>query len=122
MSRKTRRNWASSSATSNSYGRDRLATMPTNPYTRRRLNDASALVGRKNEGDILTTEAEAVRQRRVDLGRAGLIGNIVQVALGIGSLVIDRRGQHIVANRQQTGDGFNAAGCGDQMAHHALDA
>ena len=53
---------------------------------------------------------------------AGRVGDVIQVALGVGRLVVDRRRQHVVADRQQADDQLGGAGRGDQMPHHALGA
>ena len=46
--------------------------------------------------------------------RPGFIGHVVEVALGIGVLVVDRRRQHVVANGQQADDQLRGPGGGDQ--------
>src|SRR5438067_1064226 len=47
-----------------------------------------------DQRDVLAAETEAVAQHVVDALFAGLVGNVVQIALGIGGLVVDRRRQH----------------------------
>ena len=53
---------------------------------------------------------------------AGLVGDVVEVAVGVGVVEVDRRRQDAVADRQQADDRLDAAGGGDQVAHHALGA
>src|SRR6185312_14132991 len=47
----------------------------------------------QRQGDILTAEAEAVAEDVVDAFFAGHVGNVVEVAIRVGGLVIDGRRQ-----------------------------
>ena len=76
----------------------------------------------EDQGDVLAAEAEAVRERDVDLLAAGLVGDVVEVAVVAGVVEVDRRRDHAVADRQQADDRLDAAGRRDQVAHHALGA
>ena len=51
-----------------------------------------------------------------------VVGDVVQVALRVGRVIVDRRRQHAVADRHQADDQLGRAGRGDQVAHHALGA
>src|SRR5208283_2319404 len=82
--------------------------------------DSSTGEASKNERDVLAAETKAVRKRNIHLLATGHVGYVVQVAVGIGMIEIDRRRQHAVADCQQANDCFDAASRGDQVPHHAL--
>ena len=48
----------------------------------------------------MATEAETVGKDAVDFAGACLIGNIVQIALGVGRFVVDRWRHDVIADRQ----------------------
>jgi hypothetical protein len=52
-----------------------------------------------DERVILAAEAEAVAKSGAHRQAAGLVGDVVQIAVGIGQVVVDRRRDHAVANR-----------------------
>src|SRR4051794_28952075 len=74
-----------------------------------------------DERVVLTAEAERVGEGHVHAGLAGGVGDVVEVALGVGGLVIDRRRADVVADGQDAGDHLDRAGGGDQVAHHTLN-
>jgi hypothetical protein len=51
-----------------------------------------------DDGDILAAEAKAVVQCLIAAGLAGGVGHVVEVAVGIGVLIVDRRRQDVVAD------------------------
>ena len=57
-----------------------------------------------DERDVLAAEAEAVVHRDVALCLAGGVGDIVQIAVGIGVLVVDRGRQDVFLDRLETDD------------------
>src|SRR5689334_4929545 len=46
-----------------------------------------------NQGRVVPAEAERIRQRRVDALRSRHVRHVIEVAVRIGLLLIDRRGQ-----------------------------
>src|SRR5579885_1974870 len=76
----------------------------------------------QDERDVLPAETETVGQRHLDRLLAGHVRDIVQVALGVRVIQVDRRRHDPVAHRQQADDRLDTAGGGDQVPHHALGA
>src|SRR5262245_46721197 len=75
-----------------------------------------------HQRDVLAAKAKTVGKREVEWSRARLVGDVVQVAIRVGVLVVDRRRQYTVANRHQADDHLGDPGSGNQVAHHALGA
>ena len=50
------------------------------------------------------------------------VRNIVEVAVGIGILEVDRGRHHAITDREQANDRLDDAAGGDQVARHALGA
>jgi len=65
-------------------------------------------------------EPERVVESIVHLGATRLIGHTVQVTLGIGILVVDRRRQDPVFECHYTGDTLDGSSCAQQMPRHRL--
>src|SRR6267142_610754 len=65
-------------------------------------------------------EAEGVRQRRLDVLLARLVRDVVEVAVRVGRLVVDRGRQHAVIEREHRGDRLDAAGGAEEVARHRL--
>lgn len=76
----------------------------------------------RHQGNVLSAETKAIRGGDVALGLAGRVGDIVEVALGIGCFVVDGGGEHFVLHRHQADNQLRRPGGGDQMARHALGA
>src|SRR5579884_2786850 len=74
----------------------------------------------EEEGGVGAAEAEGVRERVADVRRATMIGDVVEVAGGVGELVVDGGGQDLVAQGQDADAGLEAAGAAEQMAGHGL--
>ena len=55
----------------------------------------------EQDAAVVAAEAHRVRERDVDLGLARLVRDVVEVALRIGDLVVDRRREHAVADRER---------------------
>jgi hypothetical protein len=85
-------------------------------------NPKSTCESLDKQADVLPAESEAIGQDDVTFGLARGVGDIVEVALGIGKFVIDRRRQDTIANGQQADDQFRRTCSGDEMPHHTLSA
>src|SRR5262245_105172 len=81
---------------------------------------SSALVPREEERPVRPPEAEGVAQRVADLHLAGLVGHAVEVALGVRGLVVDRRGEDLVAEGEGGDAGLEAARRPQQVPGHRL--
>src|SRR3989442_8823344 len=55
-------------------------------------------VSLKQQRRVRAAKPEAVRERIIQMSFARLIGNIIEVAFGIGSDVVNRRQQHVAMN------------------------
>src|SRR5262249_5666332 len=75
-----------------------------------------------DERDILPAEAKAVAEHVAYAFFAGRVRDVVEVAVRVGVLVVDRGWQHAFAQGHDTGDQLDGAGGGDQVADHALAA
>src|SRR5260370_29779501 len=74
----------------------------------------------KNERGIGASKSKGIR-KRVFHGRfARMIRNVIQITLGIWSLVIDRGWQNLVAQREDADPCFQSAGSAEQMSGHGL--
>ncbi len=56
----------------------------------------------------------------VTLRVAGLVGDVIQIALGIGVVEVDRGGDQIALDGQGADDGFDAAAGAQEVAQFAL--
>src|SRR5512132_1532846 len=70
----------------------------------------------QHEAGVVPTEAERVRDGDPDVGLARLVRNVVEVAISIGRLVVDRRRQHAVADCERAEDRFNGTGGTETVA------
>src|SRR5437870_2771048 len=77
---------------------------------------------RKCQRAVVAAEAEAVRQDFTHPNDAGRVRDVIEVAVGVGRVEVDRRGQDAVLEAQATGDGLDAAAGPEQVADHALGA
>src|SRR5207302_4742270 len=71
---------------------------------------------------ILSTETEAVAQGMLHALLAGVLGNVIQITLGVGNFVVDGRRQHAPPHRHDGDDELHGPGCGDQMPEHTFAA
>ena len=55
----------------------------------------------------MSTEAEGIAEAQVHVGFDGLVGCVVQVALGIGRVQVDRRRDDALLQGQHRGDGLD---------------
>src|SRR5262244_1743223 len=60
----------------------------------------------ENQRSVRSAEAERIRERVVDGRLAGDVGHVVQIALRIGTKLIDRRRQNLIAQREDAYTGF----------------
>src|SRR5690242_4630183 len=67
-----------------------------------------------DEGGVLTTETETGGQRRFDRHFTSAVGNVIEIAAGIGMRLIDGRRQHAVVQRQRQRRRLHGAGGADQ--------
>src|SRR5262249_9483610 len=65
---------------------------------------------------------EAVAEHVIDSALAGCVGDVVQVAFGVGCFVVDGGRDHTLADRHHGDDQLSHTGCGDQVTHHTLVA
>ena len=70
---------------------------------------------RKASVAFVPPKPNALRQRDLDVLLARLVRDVVEVAVGIGRLVVDGRRQHPVVEGQHGGDGLDAARGAEQV-------
>src|SRR5262245_20829727 len=74
----------------------------------------------EEERRVGSPEAEGVRQRELDPAAPRHVGNVVEVALGIGRLVV-HRGRNLLISKREDGDSrFEPPGSAEEMAGHGL--
>src|SRR3990170_4136711 len=74
----------------------------------------------EQQGGVGAAEAEGIRQGVLHFSLARLVGNVIQVAGRVGLLIVDGRGENLVAQRQNADAGLQSAGAAQQMAGHGL--
>src|SRR4029077_12614840 len=74
----------------------------------------------QDEAAVGAAEAEGVREHVLDLLLARRIRHVVEVALGVGIRVVDRRWKHAVVHGERADAGLEAAGRAEQVAGHGL--
>src|SRR5215211_1304927 len=72
------------------------------------------------ERDVMPAKPEAVAQHRANRTRHRGVRRVVQIELGIGSLVVDRGRNDAIANRECADDEFDRAGGAEHVAGHRL--
>ena len=70
----------------------------------------------------MAAEAEAVFQDAAELPLAGFVGHVIQIALGIGVVQIDRGRHDLVLEGERARHKLHAARCSEQMTELALRA
>src|ERR687888_834536 len=73
-----------------------------------------------NYAGVVAAEAEAIRDRHADVRVARLVRHVVQVALRVGRLVVDRRRHLAVANGQRREDRLDRARSAEAVTGCAL--
>ena len=76
----------------------------------------------QDQRGIDAAESKGIRQTNVEAVGDGLIGHIIQVALGIHVFQVDGRRQHLTLERQHGDAGFQSASAAQQVAMHGLGA
>src|SRR5438552_2943725 len=72
-------------------------------------DQASGGLATDDERDVMPTEPHGVREREVDLRLSRAIGYVVEVALRIASLLIDRRRKQSIPHPEDAERGFDRA-------------
>src|SRR5215470_15020949 len=72
----------------------------------------------ENQGGVGAAETERVGEGVLDSGFAGVIGNVVEIALGIRGFLIDGGRKNLVAQGEDANAGFEASGAAEEMAGH----
>src|SRR5437764_2120238 len=80
----------------------------------------SAFKTTHDQRSVVAAEPERIRQRRVDSLRARDVGYIVEIAVRVGVLVVDRRRQTTLQDRFDADDRFDRDPGPAQRAGHAL--
>jgi hypothetical protein len=68
----------------------------------------------------MSAEAEGVGNGDADVGLAGFVGDVVEVALGVWRVVVDRRRQHALVDRERAEGRFDGAGGAEAVPGRAL--
>src|ERR1700730_17855640 len=84
-----------------------------------RLLAAPAL---ENQGGVSAAEAKGVRERIFQIYFAGYVRDVIEIALGIGSFLIDSGRQRLITQGQNQDACFQTSGSDKQMAGHGLGA
>src|SRR5262249_62101089 len=74
----------------------------------------------QDDRGVVAAEAERVRHRSRELRRAGRIRHVVEIALGIGLLVVDRGREGLLLQRQCGEDRLDRAGSAEAVPRRAL--
>src|SRR3972149_1941666 len=61
-------------------------------------------VPRQRQGDVVPTEAQGIVKGRAQIDRPRFVGNVVEIAVGIGVLVVDRRGKNLPLQGEDADD------------------
>src|SRR4029077_17979446 len=72
----------------------------------------------ENQRSVGAAKSKRIRQRVFEGSFARLVGHIVQIACRVRRFLIDRRRQNLVAQRQHTDAGLEAARAPEQMPGH----
>src|SRR5487761_217015 len=73
-----------------------------------------------HERRVVAAKAERVRDRHLDLNLARRVGDVVEVALRVGLIQVDRGREHATVQGQHAGRGLDRAGRAEQVAVHRL--
>src|SRR5579864_1259313 len=81
---------------------------------------SSALPALEDQRRVRATESEGVREGVAHFGLARLVRNVIEVACWVRILVIDRRRQDLISQRQNANAGFDAACAAKRVAGHGF--
>src|SRR5262249_57069468 len=94
------------------------------PAARQATNElpavASLLDTPEDDRRVVTAEAERVRDGDAHVGVARLVRDVVEVALGVRHLIVDRRRHLAVADREGREDGLDCSTGAETVAGRAL--
>src|SRR5579864_31136 len=90
------------------------------PAPTRRSCCSSGIGALEPETGVVSAEAERRAEREIDRRFAPLVGHVVQVALRIGLVQVDRGWRVLVVNGHNGDDGFDGARGAEQVAVHRL--
>src|SRR5262249_34655673 len=76
--------------------------------------------GADDERAVVAAEAETVGDGAADAHLAGGVGDVIEVAIRVGRLVVNGRVDDAGAQRLDAGDQLDAAAGAEQVAGHAL--
>src|SRR5262249_751436 len=74
----------------------------------------------EQQAAVRPAEPEGIGKHVLKLGFARLVGNVIEVAFGIGIFEVCGRRNHLIAQREHANAGFQAAGAAQQMTGHGL--
>src|SRR5918911_3572197 len=74
----------------------------------------------EDETRVVASEAERVGERDLALFLSRHVGDVVEVALGVGRLVVDRGRDHSSVDREHAGSRLHFAGAAEQVPMHRL--
>src|SRR6266849_3953207 len=78
------------------------------------------LWGLDHETRVVAAETERVRQGHLDVGLARLVGHVVEIALRVGVVEVDRGRQQAAIDREDAGRRLDGAGGAQQVTVHRL--
>src|SRR5262245_17910555 len=74
----------------------------------------------EDDDGVVPSEAHRVGDGHTQIMLAGRVGHIVEVALRVGLLIVDRRRQQTIAQCERRDADLYAPGCADAVAGHGL--
>src|SRR5438132_71171 len=95
-----------------------LYVYPLADETRRR----SLLDGPGDDAAVVAAEAEAIGDGTANAGFACHVGDVVEVAVGVGRLIVDRGMEDAALDAEDGGDHLDGAAGAKEMADHTLGA
>ena len=73
-----------------------------------------------DQGRVMSAKPEGVGEGDVHVSPAGVVGHVVEVALWVGMLVVDRRRHNAIPDGEHRDDGLDPAGCANEVPGHGL--
>src|SRR5258706_4846214 len=86
-----------------------------------RFAEVSVPIALDNQGGVAAAKTQGVAHRDIDATVAGYIRDAIQIALGIGKFVIDRRRNNVIAHGQAAGCQLDRAARALHMPERALE-
>ena len=75
-----------------------------------------SLEAAQHEAGVVPPKPNELESGDADVGRAGFVRDVVEVALGVGRVVVDRRRQHALVDRERAEDRLDAPGGAEAVA------